>query len=171
MLMEIGMRTLAMLGLTIALGASSCVAQEASDPSSVIRSADLTDYSVAIRLPSDLHFASTSSGTVIAVHPATPRAPRAADASFFLLNSGFLGMAVLDVEMTQRCIATHRCREQNPLMPSSQAGQLGLNIGLVAGISGASYWLKKHKSALWWLPAATGIVGHSAGVATGIEHQ
>ncbi|HZD47145.1 MAG TPA: hypothetical protein VE178_00245, partial [Silvibacterium sp.] len=102
---------------------------------------------------------------------ATRRPFRTADAKFFLLNGLYLGMAVFDVEMTQRCIAAQHCRELNPLMPSSHAGQLTINFALVAGVSTASYWLKKHSSAVWWLPPVAGTAAHSAGVATGFVHQ
>jgi hypothetical protein len=56
-------------------------------------------------------------------------------------------------------------------MPSSHAGQLGVNLSLVTGISGASYWLKEHRSALWWLTPACGIAAHTLGVASGFEHE
>jgi hypothetical protein len=100
-----------------------------------------------------------------------PVTPRTADSKFFPLNGIQVGMAVLDVEMTQRCIASHHCRETNPVMPTSQAGQLSVNFGLVACNSGISYWLKKHGSKLWWLPPSAGVVVHSVGVTTGFEHQ
>jgi hypothetical protein len=93
-----------------------------------------------------------------------------ADSRFFLMNGLHLGMAVIDVELTQRCIASHQCREGNPLMPSSQAGQLSMGIGFATLGSLSSYWLKKHRSQYWWLPPAGGITGHIAGVATGLRH-
>ena len=111
-------------------------------------------------------------------HPGTASAGgfASSDASdcrlkFFPLNGIQVGMAVLDVEMTQRCIARHHCRETNPVMPTSQAGQPSVNFGLVACNSGISYWLKKHGSKLWWLPPSAGVVVHSVGVTTGFEHQ
>ncbi len=118
----------------------------------------------------DFHFGTASSGAGY-ITPALPATPRTADSKFFLLNGIQLGMAVFDVEMTQRCIASHRCRETNPVMPTSQAGQLSVNFALAACNSGISYWLKKHGSKLWWLPSSAGIVVHSAGVTTGFEHQ
>jgi hypothetical protein len=96
--------------------------------------------------------------------------PRIADSKLFLMNGLHLGMAVLDVELTQHCIASHECREGNPLMPSSQTGQLSIGIGFVTLGSITSYWLKKHKSPYWWLPPAGGIAGHALGVATGLSH-
>ena len=41
------------------------------------------------------------------------------------------GMADLDVEKTQHCIANHQCVEGNPLMPSAHVDQLGINFALV----------------------------------------
>lgn len=114
----------------------------------------------------------------IAVHP--PAAiysmvrpapnPRIANSKFLVVNFLNLGMAVVDVELTQRCIASHQCREGNPLMPSSQAGQLSIGIGYAALGSLASYWLRKHKSPRWWIPPAVGMAGHAAGIATGIRN-
>ena len=40
------------------------------------------------------------------------------------------GMADLDVEKTQDCIANHQCVEGNPLMPSAHVDQLGINFAL-----------------------------------------
>ncbi|HUX46083.1 MAG TPA: hypothetical protein VMV57_15150 [Terracidiphilus sp.] len=103
--------------------------------------------------------------------PARPVAPRIVDGKFLMLNGMHLGMAVFDVEMTQRCIASHKCREGNPLMPSSQAGQIAVVFAYVAYGTVLSHWLKKHKSHLWWLPPTTGIVAHTVGTATGLLHH
>ena len=158
------MRLLAWLGLALALLTCGCAGQQISEPT--------TALPAPTRNPlTDFHFTTASAGSIVAAPPATPIRNRTADAKFFFINSSLLGMAVFDVEMTQRCIADHRCREQNPLMPLSHAGQLGFNLGLVAGVAGAGYWLKKHRSAFWWLPPATGIAAHTAGVTTGFEHQ
>jgi hypothetical protein len=104
--------------------------------------------------------------------PVSPVATsRTLSANYFLLNSLHLGMALFDVEMTQHCISDHQCKEGNPMMPSSQAGQLAVSFGLFGYASATSYWLKKHHSRLWWIAPSTGIVAHSAGVATGFAHQ
>lgn len=96
---------------------------------------------------------------------------RIVDAKYLLVNGLHLGLAIADTEMTQHCIAEQRCREGNPLMPSSHAGQLAVDLGFVAYGSAMSYWLKKHKSTLWWLPAAGGAAAHTAGLATGLLHR
>jgi len=162
-------KALICLGLWSAFVACSCAAQDAPLP--VTPAEHLVSYDTAAGRPNGNEITNASTGAVVAAQPAASRAVRTADSRFFLLSGGFLATAVFDVELTQSCIANHRCREQNPLMPSSHAGQLGINIGLAAGVSAASYWLKKHRSNLWWLPSATGLAVHTAGVATGLEHR
>jgi hypothetical protein len=97
--------------------------------------------------------------------------PRIANSKFFVLNSLHLATAIVDVELTQHCIANHQCYEANPLMPSSQAGQLSLSMGYVALGSFGSYWLKKRGSSYWWLPPSGGIAGHTVGIVSGIRNQ
>ncbi len=149
------------LGLVIAVEGCACSAQEASNRLQLPQNA-----SVKI----DFHPGTASEGAAF-VAPAPPVTGRTADPKYFLLSGIQLGMAVFDVEMTQRCIASHHCRETNPVLPTSQAGQLSVNFALVACNSGISYWLKKRGSKLWWLPPSAGAAIHSIGVATGFEHQ
>ena len=119
---------------------------------------------------SDFHPIPRTFSTMI--RPAYPTmCPRFADLKFLLLNGIHLGMAIFDVEMTQRCIASHHCRETNPVMPSSQAGQLSINLALVGGVAGISYWTRKGGLKFWWLPPTAGAAVHSIGVATGLQHQ
>lgn len=162
------------LGLAILLGGGSCAAQsmnaqilklDLAQAKNLVTPRSLPDFS------SRAYSGTPSTGFNAAVSRPYPTSPRTADSRFFLLNGLHLGIAVFDVEMTQRCITNHRCHETNPLMPSSQAGQLGINFALVGSSSLASYWLKKHQSKLWWLPPATGVAVHSYGVTTGFEHQ
>jgi hypothetical protein len=100
--------------------------------------------------------------------PAAPRIPRVFDRKFFLLNALHLGMALADVGLAQHCIAEHQCKEANPLMPSSRAGQFSVSLGMFAFTSGESYWLKKHRARSWWEPPTAGIVAHIVGVASEI---
>jgi hypothetical protein len=79
-------------------------------------------------------------------------------------------MAVFDVELTQHCIATHKCSEGNPLMPSSQAGALSVNLAIVGYGSYVSYRLKKHHSRMWMVSPVVSIAAHSVGVASGLAH-
>jgi hypothetical protein len=79
-------------------------------------------------------------------------------------------MAVFDVGMTQHCIADHHCREGNPLMPSSLAGQLSVDFAYVGYGTFVSYRLKKHRNRLWLLSPAVGIAAHAVGVESGFAH-
>jgi len=101
----------------------------------------------------------------------TYKKARILDSKFFLVNGLHLGLAMLDVGMTQHCISAHRCKEANPLMPSSLAGQLGVNSALISGSAFVSYRLKGQESKLWWLSPAVGIGAHTAGAVTGFIYR
>ncbi len=105
------------------------------------------------------------------VRAPAPKRRRTLDRSYFLLNSLHLGIAGFDIAMTQHCIADQHCREANPLMPSSLAGQLTVGIAAVGYGSIISYRLKMHRSHLWWTGPTAGILAHGAGVATGFAHR
>lgn len=90
---------------------------------------------------------------------------------YFLLNGLHLGMAGLDLALTQRCIDAHRCREGNPLMPASLAGRAGVEFGLVGFGALVSGRMKLHGLHSWWVTPFIGIVAHGVGVATGLAHQ
>ena len=105
------------------------------------------------------------------IRPIVPLAePRVLDRKYYLLNGLHLGMGLLDVGLTQRCIADHQCSEGNPLMPSSLAGQLSVNLAYVGYAAFFSYNLKKRHSRLWWISPTSGIATHSVGVVTGLMH-
>ena len=169
-----------MLGLAILIGGWACPAQEVTIPFGKIEQD--ARLSAKLTMPgnepaSDFSSSTLSSGVsnpamgagFTRVAPVTVH--RTLDSKFFLLNGLHLGMAVLDVEMTQHCIATHKCREGNPLMPSSQVGQLGVNIPLVGYGSFVSYRLKKRTAKLWWITPVAGVVAHTAGAVTGFIHR
>ena len=164
------------VGLVIALGAWACVAQETSTQIEQLPSAPQAQMQLTLSarnsperiVPSAApSYALAVSGT----RPVPVKPPSTIDAKFLLVNGLHLGTAILDIELTQSCIASHHCQEGNPIMPSSQAGQLAVSFAFVAYGSGVGYWLKKHKSRMWWLPATAGIAGHTAGAATGFAHQ
>lgn len=143
-----------------------------SAPSQLLMSSSRADDSLSSENSSI--FSLAPGGATLAnasIAPVPPAHRKIADKKFLLLNGLSLGMAVFDVEMTQQCIASHRCVEKNPLMPSSHAGQLGLNLALVSGASWFSYHQKEHNSKVWWLPPVMGSVVHGVGVATGFKHQ
>lgn len=112
---------------------------------------------------------SSASGFVYG--PPSYKQPRVFNSKFVLINGLHLGMAAFDVGMTQHCIANHHCREGNPLMPSSLAGQLGVDSALVGYGTFISYRLKKQDSKIWWLSPVVGIAAHTAGVATGFVNR
>jgi hypothetical protein len=96
---------------------------------------------------------------------------RVIDKRYLLLNGLHLGMGILDVALTQHCIASGRCREGNPLMPSSMTGQLGVNFGYFAYGSLLSYKLKRRHAHFWWISPVSGIASHSVGIASGITNH
>jgi hypothetical protein len=101
----------------------------------------------------------------------TPMVRHTFTRSYLVLNGLHLATTILDIEMTQHCIADHHCREGNPLMPSSHVGQLTVGFALVGYGSFISYRLKRHsESRLWWIPPASGIVAHTIGTTSGIAH-
>ena len=114
-------------------------------------------------------FSSASSGALY-VQP-TYKRERILDSKFFVINGIHLGMATLDVALTQRCIANHHCMEGNPLMPSSFAGQFALDSAFVSTGAFVSYRLKKQNSKLWWLSPVVGISAHTAGAMTGFLNR
>ena len=144
------------LGLMLAMGGLTCAAQQALTPPAQWPQAPQQQTRLA--QPAEglpLTFASSAAppfSPSASFEPARTVAPRIVDKKYLILNGLHLGMAVFDVEMTQRCIANYTCREGNPLMPSSQAGQLAVDFAYVAYGAGLSRWLKKHKSRMWWLP-------------------
>jgi hypothetical protein len=167
-------RTLLYVMLVSVIGAGSLTSlgQSRDEMPSAPDSSSRPDLTLKAYASADPGFhAPAPAGTGMVATPRYAARPRTADLKFFLWNGAHLGMALFDVEMTERCINDHRCREANPAMPSSQAGQIGIDLAIVAFDSGASYWLKKHRSKVWWLPPAAGIAVHSVGVATGFEHQ
>ncbi|MGD0913576.1 MAG: hypothetical protein ABR928_16905 [Terracidiphilus sp.] len=107
-----------------------------------------------------------ASMSFVPVRPA-PRT-RVIDGKYLTLNALHLGLAMFDVAMTQRCIASHQCREGNPLMPSSLAGQVSIDLSLVTYGSVLSYLEKKHNAHHWWIPPTAGIATHALGVTTGL---
>ena len=157
-------------GLALVLHGWMCPAQQNPVPFERLQ------QDAALRIPSaaagnlGLSMAPPSPYTGVSSPPPSTTAPKVIDKAYLLLNGLHLGLALADVEATQHCIASHRCREGNPLMPSSQAGQISINAGLFAYAAGSSYWLKRHKAKGWWAPPAAGIAGHAVGVASGLRN-
>ncbi len=164
------------LGLAIAMAGWAYSAQAATIPFGQLErdaqlSARLTaaDNETASNPSPGAGAPEPSSSGFVRVPPVT--VPKTLSSKFLLLNGLHLGMAVFDVEMTQHCIATDHCREGNPLMPSSQAGQLSVSFALVGYGSFVSYKLKKRGSNLWWILPTVGVATHAVGVTTGLMNQ
>jgi len=166
--------------VVIAFAGLTCAAQQAAIPFAQI--ARNTQLTASLSLPGNDSAAISSSSSlspgVVLEEPAMAgfvRVPPvsvrwALPKSYFLLNGLHLGMAVLDVGLTQHCIATHRCAEGNPIMPSSMAGQLGVGFAFVGYGSWVSHRLMKRGSHMWWISPAAGTATHIVGVASGLAH-
>jgi hypothetical protein len=166
----------AILALAMTMGGLVCSAQDATVPIRQIeRDAQLATKlpapagDVAINYADEMPSGSSSAAGFVFV-ARTPARPQTLSKGFFLLNGLHLGMAVFDVGMTQHCIADHHCREGNPLMPSSLAGQLSVDFAYVGYGTFVSYRLKKHRNRLWLLSPAVGIAAHAVGVESGFAH-
>jgi len=170
-----------MSSLAIALGCCVCFAQENTIPFGKIeRNAQVfAELTVQPSESASNAYSSSSSPAVAPLEPSMASFVRVPPVTyhkplmsgFLLLNGLQAGMAVLDVETTHHCIADHHCREGNPLMPSSQAGALGVNLGLVVYSTFVSHKLKKHGNRFWWIAPMAGISSHSVGVASGLAHR
>jgi len=172
------------LGLAITVGSLACNAQGYTIPSEPID----RDGKLAATLPvldnetaRSLFSSRLPTGVVPAVPSATGfvrvtsvSAPRTLDSRYYLINGLHLAMALLDVGISQRCIATNQYKEGNPLMPSSLGAQLGVDFALVSYGSFVSYRMKKQGSSAWWVTPIIGVGTHSVGVAVGfnvLAHQ
>ena len=91
------------------------------------------------------------------------------DKKFLALESGQLAAGLLDAGLTQTCIHQGTCKEGNPWMPSSMAGQFGVAAGMGLANAGLAYYLKKH-TRYWWIPSAAAIGGHAWGASTGSRY-
>ena len=96
---------------------------------------------------------------------------RVFDSKFLLLNGLHIGLTALDIDLTQRCIASGRCREGNPMMPSSLAGQAADGSAIVGYGFFVSFRMRKHESKAWWLSPMVGIGAHIAGAITGLINR
>ena len=167
----------AILCVILATSGLVCVAQNAAVPfKRIARDAQL---SARLRVPVDdpvirreselTETPSAASGVVDASPEYKP--PRVLSKAFVVVNGLHLGMVVLDVGMTQHCLANHHCREGNPLVPTSLAGQLGVGVGWVGSTALVSYHLKKEDSGMWWFAPAMGIAAHTVGAVSGFVNR
>ncbi len=167
------------VSLAAAIGGLACSAQNTVVPIRQIeKEAQNVQLSARAAIPSSeapaarpyaLSSGPSSSASLVFVPPVVKN-PRTLSPGFLVLNGLHLGLAILDVETTQHCIADHHCIEGNPLMPSSFSGRLGEDLGLVGYSTFVSYRLRKRDSKLWILAPTVGISAHTVGIASGIAH-
>ncbi len=181
---EVRKRLGLVLGMTILIGGSTCLAQQAlipfkqlqwnaetPPPPAAVERAEVSAAS-SILLPST----AVSDSSAVASPLRNNLTIRGTDsprlgAGFFLLNGLNIGMTALDMSLSQRCVAEHHCREANPLMPPSLAGRISV-VAVFAGLGTyVSHRLKKQGSRLWWLAPAFGTAAHSVGAASGFANQ
>lgn len=163
--------------LLFAAGGVVCPAQSAAVPFKQIERE--TIVSSRLNVPSGesamngpiAEYLSASASSSSAYMRPTYKRERTLDTKFFLVNGLHLGLAALDIGLTQHCIAEHRCREGNPLMPSSLGGQLALDAAFVSSSTFISFRLKKQNSKQWWFSPAVGIGAHTAGAVTGLLNR
>ena len=181
---EVRKRLGLLLGTTIFMAGSTCIAQKAPIPFDRLQWNTETPPQPAEMSSAE---ASTASSTVLP--SVTASAPSAVDspvrnmvangvagsprlgARFLLLNGLDIGMAALDESLSQHCINESRCREANPLMPPSLAGRISIVAAVAALDTYVSHRLKKQGSSLWWIPPVFGIAAHSVGAASGFANQ
>jgi hypothetical protein len=167
-------------GVVLLMGAVACFAQNPPIPSDLLQSREQASprelapdnvFSCAhsYETPSVVR-ASSSSASGGPTHALRSADKRRLGVRYILLNGLDLGMAGLDVALTQRCIDQGRCREGNPLMPQSLAGRISISAALVGFGALVSAQLKKKGYRFWWMPPVAGIATHSAGAVTGFLH-
>src|SRR5215469_15227962 len=120
-----------LLSMVMATGFLTCAAQSPIIPfKSIEHEAQL---SARVDMPSKEALIGNSAGESTSAMPSESSAvyvppaykqPRTLSKTFFLINGLHLGLASLDIAMTQHCIADGHCREGNPMMPSSLSGQV-----------------------------------------------
>lgn len=163
------------LAVSIVTGGWACSAQRPSVPLRQIEQDAQSQTQTIVALhdeASSFQSSAASSGSFVSRDPASrpPGSLRTSNTRYFLVNGLHLGTAMLDVALTQHCIANHACRETNPAMPSSAGGQVGVDVALVGYTSWVSYQMKKHQSRLWWFAPMIGAAAHVIGAETGIAH-
>ena len=102
--------------------------------------------------------------------PLAAYSQRVADKKFIALNGAQYLMGLADTFTTQDCMRRGTCMETNPWMPKSAWGQFGVITGISAAGTFTSYKLKQNHSKLWVMIPYIGIVGHTAGIASGVRY-
>lgn len=177
---EVRVRFGLVLGISILMGGSACVAQNAPisfkqlewNGEPLLRPAKIERAEISAlsaKLASGSFLTSSPADPIVRRFPVTraPDKPRLG-AGFFLLNGLNLGMTGLDIGLSQHCIAEHRCREANLLMPSSLAARISIVAAFAALGAYVSHRMKVRGNRLWWAPPLFGTVAHGVGVVSGL---
>ncbi len=166
-----------LLCLSLVVSGLNCLAQNTRVPfkqierdAQLIANLNTSDREEALSHSSEGYSVPSASASSSYMRPSYKQ-PRVLDSKYLLINGLHLGMAALDIGLTQHCIANHHCREGNPLMPSSLAGQVGVDAALVGSGAFMSFRLKKEDSKLWWLSPVVGMSAHTAGVLSGLINR
>ena len=85
------------------------------------------------------------------------------DRKFLILTGLATLFTVVDVELTQRCLHHHTCRELNPTLPTGHTAMYLANIPATGALFYWSYRRKDKGQKFWWLPALVDLVPHAAG--------
>ena len=88
---------------------------------------------------------------------------------FLALTAALSALTVLDVELTQRCLAHGICHEGNPLLPESRWKVYVIQIPLTAGASYLGWRLRKGKARYWRGPQVGVATGHGGGSCFGAK--
>jgi len=80
----------------------------------------------------------------------------------WIVHAANVAAAAADIETTQSCLRSGRCRESNPLMPSNRAGAYAAGIALAGVEAAIAEHERRRGHRVWWLSPLA-----SAGVHTG----
>ncbi len=167
---------LAALAISISVGSVRTYSEEAAIAAAQLPEEPQPQVLLAAMTPAEALPASPmpfaySSSAIHTTPPPSPVRSRVFDRRYVLLNVVNLAMTVLDIGMSQNCIAAKKCRESNPMMPSSRSGQISVSVALFTYSAGSSYFLKKRKSRVWYVAPIMGIATHTVGFASGMSHR
>ena len=88
---------------------------------------------------------------------------------FWTLTAATVATTVADVELTQHCLRAGTCREGNLLLPASRGKMYAIQLPLAAASSYVAYRLHRKQKRYWWVPQASVIAGHGAGIGFGMR--
>ncbi len=101
---------------------------------------------------------------------------RVLDKKFWLALGTAYALTVVDIELTQRCIRQHTCRELNPILGQSRGRAYAVNAAVLVPVTIWSYHRKKDQDRNgrqkgkmpWWLPSVVSSGSHAVGMSMGL---